>query len=122
MTRVLIDTSAWIEFFQSSSGAVGNKVAKLIETDCAVMTGPVLMELIQASSSQQQARQLRGLLDVLPFVEVERADWEEAGSVLRELREQGFAVPTTNALLGTVAKRRGLGVLTLDKHFELLKS
>jgi predicted nucleic acid-binding protein len=120
MSRVLIDTSAWIEFFQSTTSEEGNEVAGLIESDNAALTGPVLMELLHAAGGRDQAKQLRGLLDVLPFVEVEQADWEEAGEMLRKLREKGLTVPPINALIGTVAKRRSLGVLTLDNEFEQL--
>ncbi len=120
MSRVLIDTSAWIEFFQSTTSEEGNEVAELIESDNAALTGPVLMELLHAAGGREQAKQLRGLLDVLPFVEVEQADWEEAGEILRKLRDKGVTVPPINALIGTVAKRRGLGVLTLDNEFEQL--
>lgn len=120
-SRVLIDTSAWMEFFHSTEGSVGNKVAKLIEQDSAVLTGPVLAELLQATASAEQAKQLRSLLDILPFVEVERADWEEAGELLRALRERGIAIASTDAVVGTVARRRGLGVLTLDSSFEHMR-
>lgn len=121
MTSILIDTSAWIDFFRNQSGAVGDVVATLIERDQAVMTGPVLAELLQGLRSRQEINTLRELFDVLPYIEISRRDWEQTGDSLRKLRQRGITVPLTDALIASVAKRNGCSVLTLDRHFEHLE-
>lgn len=121
MTSILIDTSAWIDFFRNQSGAVGDVVATLIERDQAVMTGPVLAELLQGLRSRQEINTLRELFDVLPYIEISRRDWEQTGDSLRKLRQRGITVPLTDALIANVAKRNGCSVLTLDRHFEHLE-
>lgn len=121
MTSILIDTSAWIDFFRNQSGAVGDSVATLIEREQAVMTGPVLAELLQGLKSRQESNTLRELFDVLPYLEVSRRDWEKSGDLLRKLRQRGITVPLTDALIASVAKRTGCAVLTLDRHFEHLE-
>lgn len=121
MTSILIDTSAWIDFFRNQSGAVGDIVATLIERDQAVMTGPVLAELLQGLRSRQEINTLRELFDVLPYIEISRRDWEQTGDFLRKLRQRGITVPLTDALIAIVAKRNGCAVLTLDRHFEQLE-
>lgn len=121
MTSILIDTSAWIDFFRNQSGAVGDIVATLIERDQAVMTGPVLAELLQGLRSRQEINPLRELFDVLPYIEISRRDWEQTGDLLRKLRQRGITVPLTDALIAIVAKRNGCAVLTLDRHFEHLE-
>ena len=45
MDSVLIDTSSWIDFFRSNSGAAGDAVADLSRLDKAYLTGPVIAEL-----------------------------------------------------------------------------
>lgn len=121
MTSILIDTSAWIDFFRNQSGAVGDIVATLIEREQAVMTGPVLAELLQGLKSRQESNTLRELFAVLPYLEVSRRDWEKSGDLLRKLRQRGITVPLTDALIASVAKRTGCAVLTLDRHFEHLE-
>ena len=121
MTSILIDTSAWIDFFRNQSGAVGDIVATLIERDQAVMTGPVLAELLQGLKSRQEIDTLRELFDVLPYIETSPRDWEQTGDLLRKLRQRGITVPLTDALIASVAKRTGGAVLTLDRHFEHLE-
>lgn len=120
MQGTMIDTSAWIDFFRSGRSQVANAVAHLIEGDQAVMTGPVMAELLQGVRGDQESRQLQRLLKALPYLEVQREDWEGAGKTLQELRSRGITIPLTDAVIGTVASRHQLPVLTLDKHFDHL--
>ena len=66
-TRVLVDTSAWIDFFRRTEGEVGDTVANLVEEDQAVMTGPVLAELLRGVRSAKEGEELRVLLEALPY-------------------------------------------------------
>jgi len=56
--NVLIDTSAWIDFFRDSSGAAGDMVAELIRLDRAYLTGPVMAELLHGARGKREATQL----------------------------------------------------------------
>ena len=120
MTSVVIDSSAWIDFFRNAQGSVGDAVGLLVDQDRAVLVGPVLTELLQGTRSKSELSQLQGLLAILPFANVDRKDWEQAGHTLRTLRERGITLPVTDALIATVAHRRNLAVLTHDKHFDHL--
>ena len=117
---VLVDTSAWIDFFRRRDGSVGDTVADLIERDQAILAGPVMAELLRGVRGSKEAVQLKTLLGALPYVEVQRPDWEAAGKSLRELRSRGLTLALTDAVIAAVASRHGLPVLTLDKDFEHL--
>ena len=121
MSSVLVDTSAWIELLRRGEGEIAALVAQLVEHDQAFLTGPVLAELVQGTKSKKEAKRLTDLLSVLPFVEVERPDWQAAGDELRQLRSRGVTLPLTDAVIAAVARRRRLAVLTLDKHFASLR-
>ena len=120
MQGTLIDTSAWIDFFRKGNNKVADTVSHLIETDRAIITGPVIAELLQGVRGDKEAQQLQGLLEFLPYLEVQRKDWESAGQTLRDLRSRGITIPLTDAVIGAVAFRHQLQVLTIDKHFEHL--
>ena len=120
MQGVVIDTSVWIDFFRSGSGKVADSVARLIDADQAVMTGPVMAELLRGVRGDREGRQLKTLLEALLYVEVVRADWEETGNTLQKLRTRGITLPLTDALIATIALRLRLPVLTLDKDFNYL--
>jgi len=121
MNKIIIDTSAWIDFFRSQSGVVGDVVSSLISQDQAVITGPVVSELLQGLKNRKEGKALGELFSIIPYVEVKREDWEKAGDLLRNLRQRGITVPLTDALIAIVAKQHGYSVLTLDRHFEHLE-
>ena len=120
MNKVVLDTSAWIDFFRNPVGTVGDAVATLIDRDLAVLTGPVLSELLQGLKNRPENATLTELFRIIPYVEVTREDWEKAGDILRKLRQRGMNIPLTDALISVVAKRHDCAVLTLDRHFEHL--
>ncbi len=120
MQGVVIDTSAWIDFFRSGSGKAADSVTRLIDADQAIMVGPVMAELLRGVRSDKESRQLKPLLAALPYVEVVREDWEAAGNTLQKLRTCGVTLPLTDVLIATIASRRRLPVLTLDKDFNHL--
>ncbi len=120
MAEVLVDTSAWISYFRHREDPVSRWIAELVARDRAVLTGPVISELVQGLKTEREEKTLEKLLPVLTYVEVERDDWQQAGSLLRKLRAQGITVPLTDAVIATVAQRNGLAVLTLDQHFKHL--
>lgn len=120
MSSVLVDTSAWVHFFRHGEGPIADQVAALIRSDQAWITGPVVTELLHGTRSARERKDLESLLAVLPFAEVLRPDWEQAGDVLRKLREKGVTVPLSDALIAVVAERHELAVLATDKHYDEL--
>lgn len=120
VSKVLIDTSAWIDFFRNASGSVGDTVSYLIQFDKAYLAGPVMTELLRGSRSKKETRQLEFIFSTIPYVEICQQDWEMTGTSLRKLRESGLTIPLTDVLIASVAIRNGMSVLTLDKHFQHL--
>ena len=120
MGKVLVDTSAWIDFFRNSSGACGDLVADLIRSDSAYLTGPVISELLHGVKGKKEASQLNFLFTTIPYMEIDRNDWSMTGSTLQKLRGKGLSIPLTDVLIATVAVRNDMMVLTLDKHFQHL--
>lgn len=121
MNKIIVDTSAWIDFFRNQSGEISDMVAALIEQDRAVLVGPVLSELLQGLKSRREADTLNELFSILPYLETTRDDWENAGDLLRRMRSNGITIPLSDAVIASVAKKHGHAILTLDKHFEHLE-
>lgn len=117
MRPVIIDTSAWIEFFNKPESEIGDSVAKLIETDNAILMGVILAELLCGIRNKKEANTLGDLSEVLPYAHTGPEDWVQVGTTLNHLRKKGITVPLTDALIATVAKRNNYSILTLDKHF-----
>ncbi|MCL4236232.1 MAG: PIN domain-containing protein [Deltaproteobacteria bacterium] len=117
MDRILIDSSAWIAAFRGNDPAVQQIVDRLLETDRAVLCGVVEMELLHGMRQRERFR-LLPLFGALPFLEIDRTDWQTAGRLLSDLRSRGKTIPATDALLSALCLRHDVALLTLDKHFD----
>src|SRR5208283_593745 len=73
---ILIDTSAWIEFFRrSGDAAVKSRVAGLVETGDAGFCGPILYELM-LGARPAETHLIRKALGYCGFLEFSVAAWE----------------------------------------------
>jgi hypothetical protein len=117
MSDVIVDTSAWVDFFRQGTGQVADAVDALLDGDRVVLCGVVEMELIHGVRDRDAPR-LRKLLEALHFVETTRDDYRAAGEKLATLRQRGVTVPATDALIAALCERAKLALLTSDRHIE----
>ena len=75
---------------------------------------------MQGFKGAREQRQLHNLLDMIPRLETIEQDWDDAGNLLRQLREKGLTVPLSDAMVAVIARRNGIAVLTADDHFRHL--
>ena len=120
MSKILIDTCAWIDFLRSKKGILGDYVASAIERDQALLCGPVVTELLQGAKGRKEKEQLELLISGVETLGAIKNDWVKAGLCLQVLRQKGMILPVTDALIATIASRNSVPVLTVDKHFENL--
>ena len=117
---LLIDTCGWIDFLRPGNGRLADQVERALADDLALMCSVSQTELLQSVKGGNEQRQLELLFDNVALIDVEPADWLNAGRALQLLRGKGFHMPLTDALIAAVAIRRGLRVLTSDAHFAKL--
>ena len=118
---LLIDTSAWIDFFRGKQSGVTDTVQLALQLGLARLCGPVKAELLQGVKTKKEKQQLGVVFDAVENLDTLEVDWETAGSSLQALRENGITLPLTDALIATIATRHKALVLTLDHHFSHLK-
>ena len=46
MSKIIIDTCAWIDFLRSEKGILGNYVTRAIETDQALLCGAAIQRIL----------------------------------------------------------------------------
>lgn len=114
---VLPDTSVWIPYFRSGSGAVGDRLEMLIGEGKVAVCGPVLAELL-AGAGESQRESIVATVGGLPLAELNRASWEEIGAVARRLRQTGQTLPLTDLAIAVAAARAGHALWSLDSDFE----
>jgi len=120
LDKVLVDTSAWIEFFRGKE-PYRRAVAQLIDDDRICCAGLVLGELLQGAKSTRELGTLKHFLHVFEFLEDSPAVWERAGELAYSMRRKGRSIGLSDCYLAAAALARGASILTLDRHFRELK-
>lgn len=115
---ILIDTSAWIEFFRDS-GPLASAVDDALESAEAAICGPVVTELRRGLRPAQRARVLP-LLDGCHLLEQPDDLWTAAGDLGAALARRGSSVKTLDLLIAVHAISHGTPLLTADRDFRAI--
>ena len=118
--KVLVDTSAWIEFFRKKA-PYHKAIIELIDSRRICCTGIVLAELIQGAKSQKELDVLKEFLYVFDFLHDSTEMWKKAGELSFLLRQKGETVGLADCYISVVASSNNVKLLTLDKHFDIIK-
>mgnify|MGYP000229531602 CR=1 FL=1 len=112
---VLIDTSAWISFFQKRND-VAQVVQSLILNNRVARCGMVELELRLGFKHDESA--LLSLFMSCTDLSTTSADFTKAGEVLGKLRRGGRTLPASDGLIAAIAVRHGVPLLADDTHFD----
>jgi len=114
---VLVDTSAWIEFFRHPRSRAAETVDQLIQADAACVTGVVLAELLRGTRTAQERTLLLSRLTPLRFLEATQQVWIAIGTLAATLSQGGLTLPLTDLLIAAVAQAHDCTVYATDAHF-----
>lgn len=120
---ILVDTSAWIEFQRATGSAADRWLTAAIAAEAPLATtGLVLLELLAGARDEQQARDLRRLLDRCRFLPLEEpSDHEAAAALYRACRREGTTIRRlADCLIAAVAIRARVALLHRDADFDAL--
>ena len=116
--NVLVDSSIWIDYFRNGKNEM---LDQLIKDDIIVTNDIVLTELIPALELQKQNEVITSLLqiDLIPL----NTDWDLIRRYqLLNLRKGINNVGIPDLLILQQVIESNLTLLTLDKHFELMRN
>lgn len=121
---MIIDSSAWIDFFRDRRTAVAIALRSAIrDTSTRLMTTDVIRLEILAGAEDDAVRQkinslLAGCEDV---AQLPRVDVDEAVELFRQCRKRGQTVRSPNdCLIAAIAIRVDVPVLHADQDFDVL--
>jgi len=119
---VIVDTSAWIEYFREGEPRVADKVDLCLDQDLVGIGDLVYCEVMQGIRSPRERREVSGLLLSLPkFDMVGFSIAEKSASNYRLLRSKGVTVrKTIDVLIGTFCAEHGLQLIHFDSDFDLM--
>jgi predicted nucleic acid-binding protein len=117
---ILVDTSAWIEFFRGRD-PVASKVDAALETNDVAICGPVITELRRGIRSRSDRARVLPLLAACHLLDQPTSLWEEAGDIGFSIGRRGVTVKTLDLLIAAYAMSHDVPLLTLDRDFASLQ-
>jgi predicted nucleic acid-binding protein len=121
---ILIDTSAWIEYFRATGSAAAVEVRRLLseEADQVTMCEPVAMEILSGVNDDDTHAKLERLVNGLPSLNFDSSiDFRAAAQIYRGARRAGRTVRSINdCLIAAVAIRHDVRIIHQDNDFDVI--
>ena len=121
--RILIDTSAWIDFLNGYASPERRAVAGLVAGEEELCTcGVIVAEVFQGLRRDQGRDDLQRLFRKLLFLEASGIGiYLRAAEIYRVLRRKGITVRSTiDCLIAALAEEHGCRVLARDRDLKLI--
>ena len=93
----------------------------MLEVDAALVSGPILLEVLGGCRPADRGR----LLDYfgrVPYRQVPDEAWRRAARLSWRLREDGITLPWNDLLIGSLGLLWDLRIFAADRHFDILES
>ena len=121
--RVLIDTSAWVEFLNGTRSPHADAVEALLRSDDEPCTcGIVVAEVFQGLRKDATRAAIERSFRDMSFVEPEGiGTYLRAAEVYRKLRERGVTIRSTiDCVLAVMAEQAACALLARDRDIDAL--
>ncbi len=118
--RVLVDTSAWIDFFRRKDPERHELVATLLREGRATGTGIITLELLRGAKTTKELTIVSELFETMEMVYQSPATYVDAGKMGYDLARKGYTLGVVDLIIAQLAIENDLSLLTLDKHFMII--
>ena len=116
---ILLDTSAWICFFDRKGFAdLKETIATLLDEGIVAIAGPILVELVQGARTIGEKQALERNIRGLHWLRIEDGHWQKAADLSFALRRKGITISAVDGLIATVAISYHCQLLHQDSDFE----
>ena len=122
MSLVLVDTSAWIDFFRDGSSPYGAVVDALLQEDLVCTTGLVKAEILPGARTRKEFSLLKEYFNVLPLLQDPDSMWDDVIYAQRKLKQKGInGVGIPDLIVAVTAMKHEVKVFSKDRHFDSMK-
>lgn len=123
--KVLVDTSAWVDFFNNYSSPESLSVSELLRSQDDVCTcGVIVAEVFQGLRENRAYKEIASLFEQMTFLEPSGISaYFAAAELYRALRRRGVTVRSTiDCLVATLAADNGCRILARDRDMAAILS
>jgi len=119
---IMVDTSAWIEYFRNGDSTVVAKVDQCLAAKLVCTGDLVYCEIMQGIRSARYRKEIGSLLLALPKFEMVGFNLAERSAAnYRMLRSRGVSVrKTIDMIIGTFCVENGHQIIHFDRDFDLM--
>ena len=117
---ILVDTSAWVEFFRGRD-PVASLVDDALERGDAALCGPVETEIRRGLLDDRERARVLPLLGACHQLEAPEDLWTAAGELGYRLRRRGVTPKTLDLLIAVHALGHSCALLTTDRDFLVMQ-
>ena len=114
---ILLDTNVIIDLLNNEDDS---RWDLLNQEDC-VICGIVISELYSGIRRKKEEKAVELFVNSLDCLSVEEGDWQKIGQLISNFKKNGLSVPFQDAVLAYLSIKYGCKILTLDKHFPMMK-
>jgi predicted nucleic acid-binding protein len=120
---VLIDTSAWIEFFRRRGDvAIRDRVISLVRTGQAAWCEIIRLELWNGASGQKELNELEQMEFSATLLPITSEIWNLVDQMARSTRLAAKTFPVSDLLIAACARHYNVDLIHKDQHFDQLKA
>lgn len=120
---IVVDTSAWIDFFRGRATPVASTLEHLVDAQADIaITETILMEILAGASPGEALARIRAELIARPILRLEGlADFEEAARIYRTCRSAGHTLRNQlDCLIAVPVIKHSASLLHSDSDFETI--
>jgi len=92
-----------------------------MEKDQVYINGIIRIELLKGAKSEKNYRSLKGSLNGLHFLEIDKKLFDTIAEAAFKLRTNGVTVPLTDLVIAVQCVENDLILIEEDKHFEYIQ-
>lgn len=118
---ILVDTSAWIEFFRGD-GELADRVDQLLDVNEVALCGPVVTELRRGLRGRAERQRVLPLLEGCHYLEPPARLWEDAGDLGYLLARRGVTAKTLDLLIASHALSYDVPLLERDADYRRIEA
>ena len=118
MSDVLVDTSAWIEFFRNSNSKWAEAVDLLLSEERVCTTSLVIVEVVSGARTRSEFERLRKDFRALPRVDLPEDEWPKMLESRWMLKTRGVTgVSISDLMIAHIGVVHDKAILTCDSDF-----
>ena len=117
---ILVDTSAWIDFFRDRN-PIAEIVDQALSDNNVAICGPIYTELLRGFKNSRERDKVIPLLSACKNLTQPSDLWETAGQFGFELKRKGVTSKTIDLLIACYSIAHGIPLLTADRDFKAMQ-